>query len=236
MPDTYAAEPRTLLGKAVSRLRREGVLPANIYGRGLPSTAVQISARDVRALLHEQGLNTLINLDVSGEGQPRSVVVRKVQRHPVSHQLEHVDFYQVDLARPIQGPVPVVLVGEAPAVHTHRALLLQAVDSVVVEALPAQMPTHLEISVDGLSELDSTLTVADLEPPAGVSLITPPDVVLKLRTAINKVLSEPEIVSKLGQQGLEVQTMSREQFASGVTSDIAKWEKIIKKLEIKGSN
>jgi len=65
---------------------------------------------------------------------------------------------------------------------------------------------------------------------------TPPDVVLKLRTAINKVLSDPEIVSKLGQQGLEIQTMSREQFGSIITSDIAKWGKIIKKLDIKGSN
>lgn len=68
--------------------------------------------------------------------------------------------------------------------------------------------------------------------PAG----TPPDVVLKLHAAINKVLSDPEVVSKLGQQGLEVQTMSRYQFGSIVTSDIIKWEKIIKKLDIKGSN
>jgi large subunit ribosomal protein L25 len=178
MPDTYAAEPRLLLGKAVSRLRRQGVLPANIYGRGLESTAVQIEARDVRTLLHDHGINTLVNLQVSGEAQPRSVVVRKVQRHPVSHQLEHVDFYQVDLARAIQGPVPVVLTGEAPAVHTYKALLLQGADTVVVEALPAQMPTHVEISVDGLTELDSTATVADLDLPAGVTAITAPDVVL----------------------------------------------------------
>jgi large subunit ribosomal protein L25 len=178
MPDTYAAEPRLLLGKAVSRLRREGVLPANIYGRGLPSSAVQIATRDVRTLLHEHGINTLINLQVAGEGQPRSVVVRKVQRHPVSHQLEHVDFYQVDLERAIQGPVPVVLVGEAPAVHTYRALLLQGADTVVVEALPAQMPAHIELSVEGLTEVDSTATVADLQLPPGVTVITAPDVVL----------------------------------------------------------
>lgn len=178
MPDTYVAETRTLLGKAVSRLRREGILPANIYGRGLESTAVQIASRDVRTLLHEQGINTLINLQVSGEAQPRPVVVRKVQRHPVSHQVEHVDFYQVDLARPIQGPVPIVLIGEAPAVHTYKALLLQGADSVMVEALPAQMPSHVEVSVEGLTELDSLTTVADLELPAGVTILTAPEVVL----------------------------------------------------------
>lgn len=196
MPDTYVAESRTLLGKAVSRLRREGVLPANIYGRGLQSTAVQISARDVRTLLHEHGLNTLINLQVADEGQPRSVVVRKVQRHPVSHQIEHVDFYQVDLARRIQGSVPVVLTGEAPAVHTYKALLLQRADSVVVEALPAEMPTHVEVSVDDLTALDSTVTAADLRLPAGVSVITAPDVVLaqisRPRGAAEEVLPEGE--------------------------------------------
>lgn len=178
MPDTYAAEPRTLLGKSVSRLRRDGVLPANIYGRGVTSTAVQLAARDVRTLLQAHGLNTLVNLQVSGEGQPRSVVVRKVQRHPVSHQLEHVDFYQVDLARPIQGAVPVVLIGEAPAVHTYRALLLQSVDSVVVEALPAQMPSSIEASIAGMRAPDATLTVGDLKPPAGVTIVTSPDVVI----------------------------------------------------------
>lgn len=178
MPDTYAAEPRTLLGKAVSRLRREGVLPANIYGRGVDSTAVQIAARDVRTLLQAHGLNTLVNLQVTGEGGPRSVVVRKVQRHPVSKQLEHVDFYQVDLARRIQGAVPVVLVGEAPAVHTYRALLLQSVDSVVVEALPAQMPSSLEVSVAGMRSPDATVTVGDLKPPTGVTIVTNPDVVI----------------------------------------------------------
>ncbi|MEZ4554326.1 MAG: 50S ribosomal protein L25 [Dehalococcoidia bacterium] len=178
MPDTYAAEPRALLGKAVARLRRQGVLPANIYGRGVTSTAVQVAARDVRTLLQAHGLNTLVNLQVSGEGQPRSVVVRKVQRHPVSRQLEHVDFYQVDLARPIQGPVPVVLVGEAPAVHTYRALLLQSVDAVVVEALPAQMPSSIELSIDGMRAPDATVSVADIQPPAGVTIVTAPDVVI----------------------------------------------------------
>ncbi|MGE0226908.1 MAG: 50S ribosomal protein L25 [Dehalococcoidia bacterium] len=178
MPDTYAAEPRALLGKSVARLRRQGVLPANIYGRGVTSTAVQIATRDVRTLLQAHGLNTLVNLQVSGEGQPRSVVVRKVQRHPVSRQLEHVDFYQVDLARPIQGPVPVVLIGEAPAVHTYRALLLQSVDAVVVEALPAQMPSSIELSIDGMRAPDATVTVGDIDPPPGVTIVTAPDVVI----------------------------------------------------------
>src|SRR4051812_21515684 len=106
MPDTYAAEPRTTLGKSVARLRREGVLPANIYGRGVDSTAVQIATRDAAALLRVHGVNTLVNLQVAGESMPRSVVVRGTQRHPVNQALQHVDFYQVDVNRNMQAHVP----------------------------------------------------------------------------------------------------------------------------------
>lgn len=202
MPETYAAQPRTLLGKAVSRLRRDGVLPANVYGRGIESTAVQLSARDVRSLLQEHGLNTLINLHVDGEGQPRSVVVRGVQRHPVSRQLEHVDFYQVDLARAIQGAVPVVLTGEAPAVQTYRALLLQSTETVVVEALPAQMPSHLEVSVAGMRGPDATVTAGDIPLPVGVTLVVAPETVVAQISRARGAAGEGEALPEGEQEAL----------------------------------
>ena len=178
MPDTYAAEPRTALGKAAARLRRTEVLPANIYGRRMESTAIQLPEKDAHALLKEHGTNTLVNLQVAGEADTRPVVVRKVQRHPVSHKLQHLDFYQVDLARAITAQVPVTVVGEAPAVHTYQGLLLHGADTVQVEALPARMPTHLEVSVESITELDGQVTVADLVVPSGVTVLTAPDVVL----------------------------------------------------------
>jgi large subunit ribosomal protein L25 len=178
MPDTYAAEPRTALGKAAARLRREAIMPANIYGRGLESKSVQLAEKDALALLRAHGVNTLISLQVAGEGNARPVVVRKVQRHPVSHKLQHVDFYQVDLQRPITGLVPVTVTGESPAVHTYQGVLLHGADTVQVEALPAQMPTHLEVSVESITELDGQVTVADLVVPSGVTVLTAPDVML----------------------------------------------------------
>jgi len=178
MLETVAAQPRETLGKRVAVMRREGMLPGNIFGRGLASTAVQVPEREVRRLIQEHGLNTLFQLAVAGESAPRSVVVRAVQRHPVSKALQHVDFYQVDLGRRMQAAVPIHIIGEAPAVHTYKALLLHGVDNVQVEALPAQMPTYLEASVDGLAELDSVLTVGDLALPAAVSVLTPAAVVL----------------------------------------------------------
>ncbi len=175
MPDTYAAEPRTTLGKRVAKLRRSGVLPANVFGRGMESVAVQIETRAVRDLLRSHGTNTLISLQVAGEDAPRPVVVRDVGRHPVTHIPLHLDFYQVDLSRRISGSVPVVLIGDSSAVKDLGGVLLVVADAVQIEALPADMPSHLEVSVDGLTEFDAEVTVGDLDLPAGVVMLSESD-------------------------------------------------------------
>ncbi len=178
MPDTYSVEPRTVIGKSVKKLRRGGTIPANIYGRGLESRAVQLPYADARSLLHAHGRNVLINVKVSDEERARPVVVRDVETEPVSGALQHIDFYQVDLARPIQGNVPVVLIGESSAVTVHGGVLVHGNDTVEVEALPTDMPEHIEVAVDGLTELDQQLTVANLTAPSGVTILTDPEVVL----------------------------------------------------------
>jgi large subunit ribosomal protein L25 len=194
MPDTYAAEPRTTLGKSVARLRREGVLPANIYGRGVESTAVQIATRDAAALLRVHGANTLVNLQVAGESAPRSVVVRGTQRHPVNQALQHVDFYQVDVNRNMQAHVPVVVTGEAPAVAMYKGVVIHGLDNVLVEGLPGQMPTHFEISVDGLTELESEVKVSDLQLPAGVTVLTSGDIMLA-RVSAGRTATDADVAA-----------------------------------------
>jgi len=178
MPDTYAAEPRTTLGKSVAALRRAGTLPANIYGRGVESTAVQIATRDAQSLLKAHGVNALVNLQVAGESAPRTVVVRSTQRNPVNQQLQHLDFLQVDVTRKMQAHVPVVVTGEAPAVQTFKSVLIHGLDNVLVEALPTDLPAHIEVSVSSLATPDSSVTVADLVAPAGVTILSAPDIML----------------------------------------------------------
>jgi large subunit ribosomal protein L25 len=194
MPDTYAAEPRIALGKAAAVLRRGGTLPANIFGRGLESTAIQLPTREARSLLLEHGVNTLVNLQVAGESVTRPVVVRHVQRHPVSKELQHVDFYQVDLQRVMEAELPVVVIGEAPAVNTYKGVLLNGVTHVHVSGLPANMPQTLEVSVDSITELEGEVTVADLKLPAGVTVLTPADTMLARVTASRAGASEDAAV------------------------------------------
>ena len=203
MPDRYSVATRSVLGKRSKRLRRDGVLPANVYGRGLDSVAVQLPRRDAEALLDEHGLNALIEIDVEGEGEQRPVVVRAVQRHPLTRELQHLDFYQVDLTRPIQAMVQVTLVGESPAVHTYQGIVITGADRVSVQALPAEMPAHLELSIESLEELDAQLTVGDLVTPPGVEVLTEPEIML-VRVArprlVEEAVQEAELLE--GEEGV----------------------------------
>ncbi|MCC6238415.1 MAG: 50S ribosomal protein L25 [Dehalococcoidia bacterium] len=176
--DTYAVAPRTVVGKRVATLRREGLLPANIFGRHLESVAVQLPVRTARELLVAHGTDTLVQLQVEGEGSPRPVVVRSFQRHPVNRQVLHLDFYQVDLTRPIQGAVPIRLTGEAPAVHVYQGILLTGADSIQVEALPADIPESIEVSIESLRRPESVITVGSLKLPASVRVLTDPDTMI----------------------------------------------------------
>jgi large subunit ribosomal protein L25 len=176
MPDTYAVEPRTVIGKRVAVLRREGTIPANIYGRGLESVAVQMPWVDAREMLNAHGRNTLIEVKLAAESDSRPVVVRDIGRDPVSGVVEHIDFFQVDLTRTIQANVPIHLLDEAPAVHTFGGVLVQSLESIAVEALPNEMPEAIEVSVASLEELEQSLTVADLTAPQGVTILTAADV------------------------------------------------------------
>lgn len=189
--DTYAVAPRTVVGKRVAALRREGMLPANIFGRHLESVAVQIPARTARELLVAHGTDTLVQLQVEGEGSPRPVVVRSFQRHPVNRQVLHLDFFQVDLTRQIQGAVPLRLTGEAPAVHVYQGILLTGADSIQVEALPADIPEHIEVSIESLRRPESVITVGSLKLPPSVRVLTDPDTMIA-RIGRTRVRAEAE--------------------------------------------
>ena len=178
MPDTYTVEPRTVTGKKVSRLRREGILPASIYGRGLESIAVQMPYIDARDLMNEHGRSTLINVQVTGEATTRPVVVRQLAQNPVTRALLHLDFYQVDLTRLIVAQIPIQLTGTAPAVARWGGVLSQGLDHVEVESLPRSMPTHLEVPVGSLAAIGDQVLLSAVRAPAGVRIITSGDSVV----------------------------------------------------------
>lgn len=211
MTDAYQVQPRTVVGKTVAKLRREGVLPASIYGRGVESVAVQLPYVVARDLMNAHGYNSLINVQVDGEAKPRPVVVKQVAQNPVTRELWHLDFYQVDLTRKISGPVTVHFTGEAPAVVDHNAVLVIHADTVIVEALPADMPESLEVSLDSLAEFDTYLYAKDIKTGEGVEVISEPEFLLA-------AVTRPRIVAEAG---TDEEIVEGEQAAEGATSDEA---------------
>jgi large subunit ribosomal protein L25 len=181
-------EKRTVLGKKVKSLRRDGVLPANVYGKGLSSVAVQMPQVDFDAVHKEVGETGLIDLEFDGKTHP--VLVKNLQLAYPSHQPLHVDFYQVNLKEKVKTMVPIVLEGEAKAVTEKVGTLLQTLNEVEVEALPDKLPENITVNIEHLAAIDEQMSVEDLKAPEGVAILTDPaQIVVKIAEL---VAPEPE--------------------------------------------
>jgi large subunit ribosomal protein L25 len=169
---TLQAEPRTVIGKQVRQLRRQGVIPANLYGNGLESRALQLPERLVTHRLARASRSALFQLELDG-GRPQTVLVKSMQRHPVSGRVLHVDFYAVRMTEKLKATVPLQFVGEAPAVKQFDGTLMTSFDTVEVESLPADLPAAIEVDVSGLATFDDAVHLRDLSIPQGVEILSP---------------------------------------------------------------
>ena len=170
-----ALEPRHVTGKKVRALRRQGIVPANVFGRGLASVAVQAPHTELISLFGSVARNTIFDVEIAGETEKRSVVLRGIQRHPVSRELQHVDFFQIDVNRPIQAAAALVIVGQSEAV-AQGGVLVQILDQVSLEALPSDMPSELTVDISGIEHFHQSIHISDLELPTGVRVLTDPAV------------------------------------------------------------
>lgn len=182
------AEKRTVLGKSVKKLRRDGVLPANVYGKGLSSVAIQVNLKDFDKIFKEVGETGLIDLQVNNETHP--VLVKNLQLKYPSHMPLHADFYQVNLKEKVKAMVPIEVTGEAKAVTDNVGILLQQLSEIEVEALPDALPENITVDVSNLAALDEQITVADLKTDEAVAVLTDPaQAIVKIAEA---VVEEPE--------------------------------------------
>ncbi len=195
------AEKRTILGKKVKNLRREGILPGNVYGKGLESTALQVKLADFENVHKEAGDSGLIDLEFDGKTHP--VLVKNLQMDFETHTPLHADFYQVNLKEKVKTTVPLAIVGEAKAVAEKVGLLLQPLSEVEVEALPDKLPENIEVSVEHLAELDAHILVGDLKAPEGVEILTAPDQTVVKIAELVAPEPEPEPEPAEGAEGEE---------------------------------
>ncbi len=163
-------DSRSVTGKKVGRLRRQGIVPVHLYGGEKGPVSLQADGHFLSRLLPEVGTNVPVGVNLPGEDGETICFVREVQRHPVSEDLLHVDFMRVDAEQRLRADVPLILIGDAPAVRD-GGTLVQQLSSVPVEALPLEMPASIEVDVSGLDEFDTAVQIGDLATSANVDLL-----------------------------------------------------------------
>jgi large subunit ribosomal protein L25 len=155
-------DAREAQGKANKRLRREGIVPGVVYGKGEGSTNVQVDAKTFETLYRAAGRTSVVKFRLPGASRATSGFIKSVQRHPLSGRAIHVDYYLVNLKVEMEVDVPLVFVGEAPAVEESGGTLLHNLSSVHVKALPNDIPHEITVDVSTLTSLDVAIHVADL--------------------------------------------------------------------------
>lgn len=166
-----SAAARQVHGKAVKNLRRQGIVPAVVFGHGVASNSIQLDGHEFELLRRRTGRNTLLDLSLDGE-KAVPVLVHGVQEHPISRRPVHVDLLVVKMTEELMVEVPVVVTGESSAVERMGGVLLQLRNSVQVRALPDHLPQSVEIDISPLEDFDQVLHVSDIIIPGDVTLVT----------------------------------------------------------------
>lgn len=172
--ETLALSRRSVLGKKVKRLRRQDITPAHMYGSGIEAQALQGDGAALRRLLPRVGTNIPVSVQVEGSDAENICFVREVQRHPVTEDVLHIDFIRVDVTQTISAEVPITLTGVAPATQ-QGGTLLQPLTTLLVEALPMNIPASIEADVSGLDDFEKSIVVSDITVAANVTVLTDSD-------------------------------------------------------------
>jgi large subunit ribosomal protein L25 len=170
------AEQRTGVGRSAARkLKARGVVPAVVYGGKTKPQSLQVSARDINAMLsHASGENILVELEIAGEKANRTALIQEIQHSPLGGAILHIDFHAVSMDEKIHADVPLEAVGMANGVKNFGGLLEQALRSLPIECLPRDLPDRITVDVSALNIGDS-IHVRDIPLPSGVAAKTQPD-------------------------------------------------------------
>ena len=175
MAETYTleAQVRTVFGKKCGALRRQGFVPAVVYGPKMEPVHVQVGYRALQLALLKAGGTHLIDLTVDGTTRP--VLTREVQRDVIRGTILHVDFMAVDLTIKIRATVPVHFINESPAVSSRAGVQVNGTTSLEIEALPSDLPEHIEVDLSGLFNVNDSIHVRDLAISDKVEILAEPD-------------------------------------------------------------
>jgi len=206
------ALPREELGRKTNKQRKAGQIPAVIYGHGIKSEPLYVGAKDFSKVYGEAGASTLITLQIGDK--KRNVLIHDVAREPLDGGILHVDFYQVRMDEKLKAKVPFVFIGESLAVKAEAGVLVKNMQEVEVEALPKDLPHHLDVDISALETFDDHVFVKDLNISGSVKILVDPDEIV---VSVIPPRSEEELAAleeKVEEKVEEVKVVGEEEKAA----------------------
>ncbi|MEK7109833.1 MAG: 50S ribosomal protein L25 [Patescibacteria group bacterium] len=222
------AELRTVFGKKLNKVRKQGLIPGNIYGPDFKSKSISVVYKDLVKTYKLVGETGVVYLNLDKENIP--VLIKSIQKHPLSSSLLHIDFRKIDLTKKIETNVPVKTTGVSEAVSQKGGVLLVQSDTILVEALPEDIPSHIEVDVTIIKEIGQEIKVADLKKSDKYEIKTPAEKVIVAVIAHKEesivpetAVAAPEIITEAVKEGEEAPVEGEEKKpASAVKASVGK--------------
>ena len=200
-----SANKREILGKKVRFLRRQGITPVHLFGHNIEPMPLQCDTAELKNVLARAGRTGIVSLKLDKSKRPRNVMVREVQRDPRTDELLHIDFYQIRMEEKIRVEVPIVPVGEAPALKLKENFLAQELNNLTIECLPDEVPSRVELDLSDLTEAEQAIHVEDIRLDDGITIFNNPEqLVAKISARFIETVEEEEEVEAEVEAEVEV--------------------------------
>lgn len=190
---------RDVVGDRVRHLRAQGIVPGVLYGKGMEALSVQVESKPFEAALKQAGESTLVYLTVGKDVSP--TIIHDVSRDPLTGAVMHADFYKVSLTEKIKTMVPVVFVGESPAVKDLKGIFVRNVNELEVEALPQDLPHEIEVDISSLVAFGDQITLSDIKLSGGAVLVGEANEVV---ATVQEPKSEEDLAAELAAPTVDV--------------------------------
>lgn len=187
---------RTILGKKVKKLRKQGLIPAIIYGHNIKPEAVEVEKKSFEKIFKEVGESTIINLIFKDKKKSIKALIHDVQYHPLTDEIIHIDFYQIKEKEKVTVDVELKFVGESPAVKEKGGTLVHYLKKIKIEALPKDLIHEITIDISKLTDFHDSIRVKDLKLPPEIRILNDPEEIIVSIAEPKKEEEAPKVVEE----------------------------------------
>lgn len=215
-----SAKIREILGKKTKKLRKEGLVPAVLYGQKIKEPLnLEVNSKEFEKILKGAGSSSLINLEIEGKKEGILVLIHDIGRDYVTGNPIHIDFYRPNLEEEIEAKVPLIFEGESLAVKDLGGTLVKNVSEVRVRAKPQNLPKEIKLAINGLNTFEDSVLIKDLQAPEGVRILGDQNNIVAFVAQPQKI--EEELAKPVEEKVEEVEKVGQKKKEESATADVS---------------